>query len=380
MTTRLTPDEGPMTKTRATATLTRIPMKTLPPLLRKKFKAIKDLLVYSVPMRTRFRRVTSRDGILLHGKAGWGEAAPFWDYGPEESARWIDAAINEATVPIPFTRRKSVPVNVTVPVLSPEAAAARVEESHGCATAKVKVADPGSSLKEDCARVEAVADALTRTVKRERWIRLDANGAWDVDQAVTAIHELERAAGDVPIEYVEQPCATADELYELHRLIDVPIAADESVHLSADPLAVRRLEAADVVVLKAAPLGGVRRALVLAEKLDLPAVVCSALDTSVGVGAGLRLAAALPVLEYACGLGTVGLLSSDVAIPSVLPVRGFLPLRPVHVSETMLAAAGADDDLTARWATRLEHILAALTERREREAADRLSPVAGLPL
>ena len=123
MTTRLTPDEGPVTKTRATATLTRIPMKTLPPLLRKKFKAIKDLLVYSVPMRTRFRRVTSRDGILLHGKAGWGEAAPFWDYGPEESARWIDAAINEATVPIPFTRRKSVPVNVTVPVLGPEAAA-----------------------------------------------------------------------------------------------------------------------------------------------------------------------------------------------------------------------------------------------------------------
>ena len=158
MTTRLTPDEGPMTKTRATATLTRIPMKTLPPLLRKKFKAIKDLLVYSVPMRTRFRRVTSRDGILLHGKAGWGEAAPFWDYGPEESARWIDAAINEATVPIPFTRRKSVPVNVTVPVLSPEAAAARVEESHGCATAKVKVADPGSSLKEDCARVLSVTD------------------------------------------------------------------------------------------------------------------------------------------------------------------------------------------------------------------------------
>ena len=186
MTTRLTPDEGPVTKTRATATLTRIPMRTLPPLLRKKFKAVKDLLVYSVPMRTRFRRVTSRDGILLHGKAGWGEAAPFWDYGPEESARWIDAAINEATVPIPFTRRKSVPVNVIVPVLGPEAAAARVEESHGCATAKVKVADPGSTLKEDCARVEAVADALTRTVKRERWIRLDANGAWDVDQAVTS--------------------------------------------------------------------------------------------------------------------------------------------------------------------------------------------------
>ncbi len=352
MTTRLTPDEGPMTKTRATATLTRIPMKTLPPLLRKKFKAIKDLLVYSVPMRTRFRRVTSRDGILLHGKAGWGEAAPFWDYGPEESARWIDAAINEATVPIPFTRRKSVPVNVTVPVLSPEAAAARVEESHGCATAKVKVADPGSSLKEDCARVEAVADALTRTVKRERWIRLDANGAWDVDQAVTAIHELERAAGGVPIEYVEQPCATADELYELHRLIDVPIAADESIRRAPNPVAAARMSGAQVAVIKIAPLGGPERALRIARDTGLRVVVSSALETSVGLAAGVRTAAALPGRALACGLATASLLAADVTAP--LEVSG----GRIHVATRspdpkLIDHSPVDGDLLSKWLARL---------------------------
>ena len=352
MTTRLTPDEGPVTKTRATATLTRIPMKTLPPLLRKKFKAIKDLLVYSVPMRTRFRRVTSRDGILLHGKAGWGEAAPFWDYGPEESARWIDAAINEATVPIPFTRRKSVPVNVTVPVLGPEAAAARVEESHGCATAKVKVADPGSSLKEDCARVEAVADALTRTVKRERWIRLDANGAWDVDQAVTAIHELERAAGDVPIEYVEQPCATADELYELHRLIDVPIAADESIRRAPNPVAAARMSGAQVAVIKIAPLGGPERALRIARDTGLRVVVSSALETSVGLAAGVRTAAALPVRALACGLATASLLAADITAP--LEVSG----GRIHVATRspdpkLIDHSPVDGDLLSKWLARL---------------------------
>lgn len=353
MTTRLTPDEGPMTKTRATATLTRIPMKTLPPLLRKKFKAIKDLLVYSVPMRTRFRRVTSRDGILLHGKAGWGEAAPFWDYGPEESARWIDAAINEATVPIPFTRRKSVPVNVTVPVLSPEAAAARVEESHGCATAKVKVADPGSSLKEDCARVEAVADALTRTVKRERWIRLDANGAWDVDQAVTAIHELERAAGGVPIEYVEQPCATADELYELHRLIDVPIAADESIRRAPNPVAAARMSGAQVAVIKIAPLGGPERALRIARDTGLRVVVSSALETSVGLSVGVAAAAAVPGASRAAGLATASLLVGDVTEPLV-PERGRLPVERREPDQALIDRTPVDGDLIARWGMRLE--------------------------
>lgn len=346
--------------------------------------AVDRAVVWSITMATRFRGIGHRDGVLLHGPAGWGEVAPFWDHGSEACATWLASALESALTGIADLprRRTSIPVNVTIPEVDPVTARDLVARS-GAGTAKVKIAGAGhrgdgadatSGLAADLQRLEAVREAIG---PRGR-IRVDVNGAWDLTTATTILPLIDKAAGG--LEYAEQPCASVTDLAVLRRRIDVPIAADESVHLSADPLAVRRLEAADVVVLKAAPLGGVRRALVLAEKLDLPAVVCSALDTSVGVGAGLRLAAALPVLEYACGLGTVGLLSSDVAIPSVLPVRGFLPLRPVHVSETMLAAAGADDDLTARWATRLEHILAALTERREREAADRLSPVAGLPL
>lgn len=346
--------------------------------------AVDRAVVWSITMATRFRGIGHRDGVLLHGPAGWGEVAPFWDHGSEACATWLASALESALTGIADLprRRTSIPVNVTIPEVDPVTARDLVARS-GAGTAKVKIAGAGrrgdgadatSGLAADLQRLEAVREAIG---PRGR-IRVDVNGAWDLTTATTILPLIDKAAGG--LEYAEQPCASVTDLAVLRRRLDVPIAADESVHLSADPLAVKRLEAADVVVLKTAPLGGVRRALVLAERLDLPAVVCSALDTSVGVGAGLRLAAALPVLEYACGLGTVGLLSSDVAIPSVLPVRGFLPLRPVHVSETMLAAAGADDDLTARWATRLTHILAALTERREQEAADRLSPVAGLPL
>ena len=332
-------------------------------------------VVWELPVRARLHGLTHRDGVLLHGPAGWGEVAPFWDYDAAACAPWLAAGIEQAAVGLTSlpVRREQIAVHVVIPEVDVYQAHALVSES-GATTAEVRVASSPASLNADLRRLSAVRSALGPFGR----VRIDLGGAWDLETALHTLPLMDRAAGG--LEYAEQPCASVTDLAVLRRRTDVPIAADESVHLSADPLAVRRLEAADVVVLKAAPLGGVRRALVLAERLDLPAVVCSALDTSVGVGAGLRLAAALPALEYACGLGTVGLLSSDVAIPSVLPVRGFLPLRSVHVSETMLAAAGADDDLTARWATRLTHILAALTERREREAADRLSPVAGLPL
>ncbi len=332
-------------------------------------------VVWELPVRARLHGLTHRDGVLLHGPAGWGEVAPFWDYAAAACAPWLAAGIEQAAVGLTSlpVRREQIAVDVDVPEVDAYQAHALVSES-GATTAEVRVASSPGSLNADLRRLSAVRSALGPFGR----VRIDLGGAWDLETALHALPLMDRAAGG--LEYAEQPCASVTDLAVLRRRIDVPNAADESVHLSADPLAVKRLEAADVVVLKTAPLGGVRRALVLAERLDLPAVVCSSLDTSVGVGAGIRLAAALPVLEYACGLGTVGLLSSDVAIPSVLPVRGFLPLRPVHVSETMLAAAGADDDLTARWATRLTHILAALTERREQEAADRLSPVAGLPL
>ena len=191
-------------------TLMRIPMRTLSRQARYVLEGVDDILVYKVAMTTRFRGVTRREGLLLHGHAGWGEAAPFWNYYDVESSRWLAAALESARRFPPVPRRKYVPVNVTVPVVSPEEAYERVKVSGGCATAKIKVAEPGVSVSRDCARIAAVADALRDTVGGQAMIRLDANGAWEVDEARAAIPTMAEAAGVVPIEYVEQPCLTVN--------------------------------------------------------------------------------------------------------------------------------------------------------------------------
>ena len=205
--------------------------------------------VYRVPLRTRFRGIDVRDGVLVRGPAGWGEFSPFWDYDDAESRRWWASAVESAVEGWPAPVRFAIPVNVTVPAVGAEQAHAIVSAS-GCRTAKVKVAEPGQSPADDLARVEAVRDALGPAGA----IRVDANAAWDVDTAVARIAELDR----VELEYVEQPCATLEELAALRRRIDVRIAADEVVRRSADPLRVDLREACDVVVLKVQPLGGVR--------------------------------------------------------------------------------------------------------------------------
>ena len=253
-------------------TLMRIPMRTLSRQTRYALEGVDDILVYKVAMTTRFRGVTRREGLLLHGHAGWGEAAPFWNYDDAESSRWLAAALESARRFPPVPRRKFVPVNVTIPVISPEEAYERVKASGGCATAKIKVAEPGVSVGRDCARIAAVADALRETVGGQAMIRLDANGAWEVDEARAAIPAMAAAAGVVPIEYVEQPCLTVDELAQVRRSVDVPIAADESIRRAEDPLEVARKEAADVVIIKVAPLGGVRAALKVARKSGLGVV------------------------------------------------------------------------------------------------------------
>lgn len=319
------------------------------------------LLVYHVPLVTRFRRVTAREGLLVHGPAGWGEAAPFAEYGPAESAAWLRAAVAEACEPAPTPRRARVPVNVTIPVGSPRDGAARVRASGGCATAKVKVADPGVPLSADVARVEAVRDALAGVAGARARIRVDANAAWDEDGAVRAIRALDRAAGG--LEYVEQPCRTVAELARVRARVDVPVAADESIRRAAGPLAVARAHAADVVVLKIAPLGGAARAVRIAAECGLEPVVSSAVETSVGLAAGARLAAALPGLVHACGLGTGLLLAGDVATRPLLPEDGAVRVGPVAVDESLVGArplpAGADE----RWVARLGAMARAEAER-----------------
>jgi o-succinylbenzoate synthase len=300
-----------------------------------------DLLVFDLPMRVRFRRQDRRSGVLLRGTAGWGEFSPFPDYDAAACTRWLAAAREAADVGWPAPVRASVPVNTTVPAVPPEQAHALVVAS-GCRTAKVKVAEPGQRLADDVARVEAVRDALGPQGK----VRVDANAGWDVDDAVTALKALDACA----LEYAEQPVATLEEMAQLRRRVDVRLAADESVRTAEDPLRVAGLEAADIVVLKVQPLGGVRRCLEVAEACGLPVVVSSAVETSVGIAAGVALAAALPELPFACGLGTVSLLAADVVDDPLLPVDGELPVRRVEPNPSLVHA---DDELTSWWQQRL---------------------------
>jgi o-succinylbenzoate synthase len=302
--------------------------------------------VFSIPMRTRFRGITVREGVLLEGPAGWGEWSPFTEYDAPTASPWLRAAEEAAAGDWPTPLRDAVPVNVTVPACDPERAHAIVTAG-GCTTAKVKVAEAGQEPGEDEARLEAVRDALGPG----GLIRVDANGGWDVDGAVVAIRRLERAAGG--LEYVEQPCATVEELAAVRRAVEVPVAADESIRRAEDPYRVRDLEAADVAVLKVQPLGGVRACLRIAEDIGLPVVVSSAVESSVGIAAGVALAAALPELPHACGLATVQLLADDVAVEPLLPVGGRLPVRTPAVDPAALDRLAADPDRVAWWEQRL---------------------------
>jgi len=308
-----------------------------------------DPHVFSIPLRTRFRGITVREGMLLRGDAGWGEFSPFLEYDARVAAPWLAAAVEAAEQGWPEPLRDRVPVNVTVPALAPADAHATVKRG-GCRTAKVKVAEPGQVLADDEARLEAVRDALGP----QGLIRVDANGGWSVDEAVIAIGRLDRAAGG--LEYVEQPCAAVEDLAAVRRKVHVPVAADESIRRAEDPYLVRDLEAADVAVLKVQPLGGVRACLRIAEDIGLPVVVSSALETSVGIAAGVALAAALPELPYACGLATVQLLTADVSAQPLLPVDGELPVGRPQVDHLRLAAVAATADRVEHWRARLAGI------------------------
>lgn len=306
--------------------------------------------IVSIPMRVRFRGVDVREAVVFEGPSGWGEFAPFLEYGDEESARWLAAGIEEAYAARPAPVRDAVPVNATVPAVPSEQVPGVLSRFEGCTTAKVKVAERGQTLRDDLDRIAAVRDAMGAHAR----IRIDANGAWDVETATEAL----RRSAAYGIEYAEQPCATVDELVELRKVlarsgIDVPIAADESIRKAEDPLLVARKGAADLVVVKVAPLGGVTAALEVVEACGLPAVVSSALDTSVGISAGVALAAALPSLEHACGLGTVGLFVTDVAAEPMRPRAGVLRPQRVTPDPEALSALAATADRRAWWRDRL---------------------------
>ncbi|MGJ3507753.1 o-succinylbenzoate synthase [Enemella sp. A6] len=305
--------------------------------------------VFQLALHTQFRGIRVREGLVFRGPAGWGEWSPFLEYTGTEIVPWLAAAREAAFDGWPAPVRDRVPVNVTIPVVEPQVAHDLAAGS-GCRTAKVKVADPRATLAEDQARVEATHAGLGAGGK----VRVDANGAWTVDEAMAAI----RALRHLDLEYVEQPCATVEELAELRsRLassgIDVPIAADESIRRSGDPERVVALAAADIAVLKVQPLGGVRRCLELADTLGLPVVVSSALESSIGLAAGVALAAALPELPFACGLATSNLFVEDLTADALVPIDGHLPVHRPEVTDDDLTRADAPSERIDWWRQRL---------------------------
>jgi O-succinylbenzoate synthase len=312
-----------------------------------------DVRFYAIPMTTRFRGITVREGALVHGPNGWGEFCPFVDYDDAVAATWLATAVEQCTVGWPAPVRDRIPINCTVPVVEPARAHEIVAKS-GCGTAKVKVADHPDALDEDLARLEAVRDAVGVDGK----IRIDANAVWDVETAVRQIRLMDRAAGG--LEYAEQPCRTIEELAAVRRKVDVRIAADESIRRAEDPLKVAVAGAADVAVIKCTPLGGVRRAMAVAEAAGLPVVVSSALETSVGLAAQLALAGALPELDFACGLGTLSLLTGDVVADSLTVVDGCLPVptTPPAPDPELLDRHAMTGDRLAWWQDRLSRVLA----------------------
>lgn len=304
--------------------------------------------VVVLPLRHRFRGVDSREAVLLRGREGWSEFSPFVEYPDAEAAAWLRAAIDFGWAALPSLQRRTIPVNATLPAVSAIKVPTVLAAFPGCRTVKVKVAETGQSLVDDVARVAAAREFVGPGGR----LRIDANGGWDVNEAERAINVL----ADFDLEYVEQPCASVDELVALRSRIAslrILIAADESVRKAEDPLAVARAGAADLLVIKAQPLGGIPAALRIVAEAGLPVVVSSALDTSVGLSMGAHLAAAIPDLYFDCGLGTGALLAADVTDDPLLPVDGAIPVRRVEVSETLLNANSAAPGRRDWWLERL---------------------------
>jgi len=296
-----------------------------------------SMQVVALPLKSKFRSITVREVALFQGPAGWGEFAPFLEYDDAESSMWLLSAIDAATNPAPMAHRGFIKVNATLPALNSEKEIEELLESFaGCGTVKIKV---GENLGEDIVRVARVRALLPKAK-----LRLDVNGGWNVAEALVALDEIYEEVG--PLEYVEQPCATLEELRELKAklVIDLKIAGDEVIRKAEDPFAINLQDVVDVLMLKVAPLGGITRTREIGVHHKLPMVVSSALESAVGISYGLQLAASLPSLDYACGLATGQLLSADIAE---------LPLKD---GELAVHSVSPDAELLAKYAVPVERL------------------------
>ena len=296
-----------------------------------------SMQVVALPLKSKFRGITVREVAVFEGPAGWGEFSPFLEYDDVESSTWLLSAIDAATNPAPMAYRGFIKVNATLPAINNAKEIEELLQSFaGCDTVKIKV---GENLGEDIVRVARVRALLPKAK-----LRLDVNGAWSVDQALVNLYAIYEEVG--PLEYIEQPCATLAELRQLKEklVIDFKITGDEVIRKAKDPFAIDLQGAVDVLMLKVAPLGGITRAREIGAHHKLPMVVSSALDSAVGIGYGLQLAASLPSLEYACGLATGQLLSADVAAV------------PLENGELAVRAISPDADLLAKYAVPVERL------------------------
>lgn len=301
-------------------------------------------------MATPFRGVHTREALLFEGPMGWSEWSPFLEYDDEEAKTWLSSAIAFAYEPRPKQLRELIPINATLPAVNPESVEAVLSRFGSFSTVKIKVAEPGENQDDDMARIVACHLAYP-----EAKIRLDANGNYTVAATVRLAQEL--ADRGVTIEYFEQPVRTIEELAEARTALNplgFLVAADESIRKASDPLEVARREAADILVIKVAPLGGISKALAICAQAGLPSVVSSALDTSVGLSMGLHLAASLPNLEYACGLGTSNLFIDDVCEPPLRTQDGFMRVTEVAPSTAQLSRLAAESERSSWWLNRLE--------------------------
>jgi len=305
-----------------------------------------------IPMRQRFRRVDHREAVLVRGPKGWGEFSPFPDYPPEVTTRWLAAALELACGELPAPERLRIPVNVTIPAIEPHDAVALVIES-GATTAKVKIGEPGDTEADDIERVRAVREILGPAGK----VRVDVNAGWDLDTATARIERLE----EFELEYVEQPVASVEEMKALRARVGVPLAADELVRQSPHPLQVIEEGAADLLVLKVQPMGGVRRVIDLANRAGIPVVISSALETSVGMYGGLLAASLLAELPYACGLGTVALIEGDPTLDPLVPYDGWLEVRRPEPDPALLERWRPDRDRGAEMLRKLRAAAEVLT-------------------
>ena len=315
--------------------------------------------VVAIPLHTRFRGQTVRELTLFEGPEGWTEFSPFPEYDDAEATSWLRAAIEFGWSPVPPIRRAEIRVNATLPAVAADRVADVLAHYDGCRTVKIKVAERGQTLDDDVARVRRTREILGP----EGRIRIDANGGWNVDEAEHAVHRL----AEFDLEYVEQPCAAVEELAELRERIHylgIPVAADESVRKAEDPIAVARAGAADLIVIKAQPLGGIRRAMAVVAEAGLPAVVSSALESSIGIAMGAHLAAALPALDYDCGLATVDLFEGDVVAEgrSLVPRDGRIPVERPVADRDRLERFRATPDRETWWRDRVTRTRALLDD------------------